>query len=60
MPTTRTASRQIRRSRPKSRTLHTRLDEELFLRLELKADRERRNLSDLVRNAIETLLVAGV
>lgn len=47
-----------RRKVPKTRTLHTRVDDEMFYRLELKADRMRRDLSELVRDALASFLVA--
>jgi hypothetical protein len=36
------------------------LDEVFFLRLEMRAEQERLNLSDVVRDALEKFLVAGV
>lgn len=54
-----TARRASRRRRPaKSRTLHTRIDEMFFLRVEMKAEQEKVNLSDVVRDALENFLVA--
>lgn len=55
-----TERRSSRRRRPaKSRTLHTRLDEVFYLRLEMRAEQDRLNLSDVVRDALEKFLVAG-
>lgn len=52
-----TATRPARRRKiPKTRTLHTRVDDEMFLRLELKADRLRRDLSEIVRDALSSFL----
>lgn len=53
-------NRTRRRKIAKTRTLHTRVDDEMFLRLELKADRTRRDLSELVRDALSRFLVADV
>lgn len=49
-----------RRKIAKTRTLHTRVDDEMFLRLELRADRQRRDLSEIVRDALASFLVADV
>lgn len=51
--------RRLRR-RPKSRTLHVRVTDEMFYRLEIKADNDRKDLSELTRDALNLLLVAGV
>lgn len=59
MPTT-LNNRPRRRKIAKTRTLHTRVDDEMFLRLELKADNLRRDLSELVRDALSRFLVADV
>lgn len=54
-----TTNRPIRRRKiAKTRTLHTRVDDEMFFRLELKADRSRRDLSEIVRDALARFLVA--
>lgn len=55
---TKTTKPLLRRRRPKSKTIHTRVDDELFFRLELKADRSRRDLSEIVRDALNSYLVA--
>lgn len=50
---------RTRRRRPaKTRTIHFRVTEEVYLRLSLKADRERRDLSEIGRTALENCLVA--
>jgi len=56
-PRRRTTTR--RRSYAKTRTAHIRMDDELFLKLELRADRERRSLSEISRKAFEAYLLAS-
>jgi hypothetical protein len=62
MPTTKAPRRASnrRRSYAKTRTAHIRMDDELFLQLELRADRERRSLSEISRKAFEAYLLAPV
>lgn len=52
-----TTTRRLRR-RPKSKTLHVRVTPEMWSRLEMKADTEQKDISEIAREGLALLLVA--
>lgn len=49
-----------RRSYTKTATIHTRLDEDLFLKLQMRSNKDRRSPSEINRRALEAYLLADV
>lgn len=58
--TTRRGSVSRRASYAKDRTIHTRMGDELFYRLGLRAQKERLSPSEINRRALEAYLLAEV
>lgn len=56
--TARRGSIGARRSYTKTATIHTRMDGELFLKLQMRANKDRRSPSEINRRALEAYLLA--